>query len=100
MKEPIDDWAPLPAKASAPSGWRPLKCALLGTILAVAGAVLIAAIYGSVFGMASSFYGHHKPGLDGAYIFAMIAFFFGGLPAAGIGFVVGLVVGLVKNPDR
>lgn len=101
MKEPIDEWAPLPEKAAVPSGWRPLKYALIGAVLAVAVAVLLSAVWGFIFGLNSAFYGSHKPGWDGAAIRAMIMFFFGGFPIAGIGFVIGLVVGLVKSdPER
>jgi hypothetical protein len=97
MKEPIDDWEPVSEKCRPNSAWRPLKWGLIGAVSAVALAVLFSAIYGSIYGMASAFYGHHKPGLDGAYIYAIIMFFFGGLPIAGIGFMVGLVIGVVKS---
>jgi hypothetical protein len=100
MKEPIDDWGPPPKKDAAYHPWRSLTWGLLGAVSAVALAVLLSALRGLFFGQVSAFYGTYEPGWNAAAKMAIFMFFLGGLPIAGIGFAVGLVVGLVKNSLR
>ena len=101
MKEPIDDWGPLPQKGAANPAWRPFKCGLVGAASAVAGAVLLAALHGLFLGFhPAPIYGSYEAGLNAAATMAVFVFFMGGLPIAGIGFAVGFVVGMVKSGLR
>jgi hypothetical protein len=99
VKEPVDDWLPLPKKGAS-DPWRPLKWGLIGAVSAVAGAVLLAALRGFFFGQVSSFYGTYEPGWDAAYARAGFMLLLGGLPISGLGFAGGIIAGLVKSGHR
>ena len=99
MKEPIDDWAPIPERYCAKLGWRPLRYALLGAVQAMTVAVLLSALQGFLFGLTSAFYGSHEPGWDAAVKLSTIMLFMGVIPVGGTGFVIGMVIGLLKGDE-
>jgi hypothetical protein len=94
----IDDWAPLPAKESPRQWWRVLKSGLIGVVVSVLAIILLALIHGLLLGFhPAPIYGSYEPGLNAAASMAVLVVVFGGLPVAMVGFVVGVVVGLIRS---